>query len=351
MEMNGEQIIKKSKKAPRWIIWGYIICTLAIIAAVASMNYRNEMQKTEAIDFTTDGAIRMEADKYAYLKVEGLTDEVAIYGNVENENDSTNDRYYIAISGGYLYIVDLDFDTIDLLKPLQDYTYSVDENAEKPEAVTIYGMTEGVPDELKKMVVDYYNASVGEDYQITEEQFEMYFGSALLNVRKEPVDTFVEEMIILTAVIGAISIIIMHIAIVIMNKRTKKYIKKNGYEEDLAHQLDDFVEEKHYKEKVILTRDYFVDIKNGFTAFKYSDIKWVHIHNIKYYGTITVSSSIVVHLNDGKTKFQCVEIKGDATDEFLGIFNKICEKVPTDALKGYTQENVKAYKEYKKSLK
>lgn len=351
MEMNGEQIIKKSKKAPRWIIWGYIICTLAIIAAVASMNYRNEMQKPEAIDFTTDGAIRMEADKYAYLKVEGLTDEVAIYGNVENENDSTNDRYYIAISGGYLYIVDLDFDTIDLLKPLQDYTYSVDENAEKPEAVTIYGMTEGVPDELKKMVVDYYNASVGEDYQITEEQFEMYFGSALLNVRKEPVDTFVEEMIIMLAVIGAIFIIIMHIAIVIMNKRTKKYIKKNGYEEDLAHQLDDFVEEKHYKEKVILTRDYFVDIKNGFTAFKYSDIKWVHIHNIKYYGTITVSSSIVVHLNDGKTKFQCVEIKGDATDEFLGIFNKICEKVPTDALKGYTQENVKAYKEYKKSLK
>ena len=36
------------------------------------------------------------------------------------------------------------------------------------------------------------------------------------------------------------------------------------------------------------------------------------------------------------------------TEEFLNIFNKICEKVPTDCLKGYTQENIKAFKKYKK---
>ena len=351
MEMNGEQIIKNGKNTPKGIMWAYVICILAIIIAAGVMTYREENEKPTAIDFTTEGAVGMETDKYAYLKVEGLTDEVAIYGNVENESDSTNDRYYIAVSGKYLYIVDLNYDTIDLLKPLQDYTYSEGENDVQPEPVTIYGMTESVPDELKKMIVDYYNAAVGEEYKITVDQFEMYFGSVLLNVRRQPVNTVLEEVVIIFAFIGAFVVVIMHIAISIINARTKKYLKKNGYEEDLAHQLDDFVEEKHYKEKVILTRDYFVDIKNGFTAFKYSDIKWVHIHNLKYYGTITVSSSIVVHLNDGKTKFQCVEIKGDATDEFLEIFNKICEKAPTDALKGYTQENVKAYKEYRKSLK
>ena len=56
----------------------------------------------------------------------------------------------------------------------------------------------------------------------------------------------------------------------------------------------------------------------------------------------------VVYLKDGKTKVGCMEIKGAPTEEFLGIFNKICEKASTDCLKGYSKENVKAFKEYKK---
>ena len=32
----------------------------------------------------------------------------------------------------------------------------------------------------------------------------------------------------------------------------------------------------------------------------------------------------------------------------LGILNKICEKAPADCLTGYTPENKKAFKEYKK---
>ena len=126
---------------------------------------------------------------------------------------------------------------------------------------------------------------------------------------------------------------------------------ENHYEEELARQLDDFVEEKHYHDKVILTKDFFVDIKNGLVAFKYSDVKWIHIHSLKYYGVFNVSSSIIVHLKDGKTNLQCVEIKGKETEEFMDIFHKLCEKAPEDALRGYTQENIKAYKEYKKSLK
>ena len=108
--------------------------------------------------------------------------------------------------------------------------------------------------------------------------------------------------------------------------------------------------EKHYRDMVILTKDFLVDLKSngGFSTFKYSDVKWIHIHSVKYYGIITTSSSIIVHLNDGKTNIQCIKIKGGTTEEFLNIFNKICEKVPTDCLKGYTQENIKAFKKYKK---
>ena len=351
MEMNGEQIIKKGKKLPKWILWGYVIIILVAVISIGVMMYREENEKPEPIDFTTDGAIDMAIDQYAYLDVEGLTDEVAIYGYTDDENSEENDRYYIAINSGYLYVVDLNFETIDQLKQIQDYTYSTDEEMAIPEPVRIYGMTESVPQELQQMVVDYYNESVGEEYAISVDDFEMYFGSVLLNVRRGPVDTTVEESIFIISLFALFIMIIIHIAVMIINGRTKKYIKNNGYEEEIAQQLDDFVEEKHYNDKVILTRDFLVDIKNGLVAFKYSDVKWIHMHSVKYYGVFNVSSSIILHLKDGKTKLQCVEIKGKATEEFMEIFHKICEKVPQDAFKGYTPENIKAYKEYKKSLK
>jgi len=351
MEMNGEQIVKKGKRTAKWIICGYIICILAIIGAAFWINYRIENETPEPIDFTTDGAIGMANEQYAYFDVQGLTDEVAIYGDVENEYSSENDRYYIAFNQGYMYIVDLDFDTIDLLKPWQDYTYSTDENAVAPETVKIYGMTESIPSELRTMVLDYYNEGLDEQYQLGEEDFENYFGSVLLNVRREPVDTTPQALIIVLAGFALIIIVIVHIAMAVEKGRIKKYLKTNEYEEDLVQQLDDFVEEKHYKEKVILTKDFFVDLKyGGLVAFKYSDVKWVHIHNVKTYG-VTASSNLVIYLKDGKTKASCLEIKGAPTEEFLGILNKICEKAPADCLKGYTPESKKAFKEYKKELK
>ena len=351
MEMNGEQIIKKGKKSPKWIMWGYAIIVLVAIISIGSMMYREENEKPEPIDFTTNGALKMETDQYAYLDVEGLTNEIAIYGYTDDENSEENDRYYIAISGGYLYVVDLNFETIEQLKQIQEYTYSTDENLTIPESVRIYGMTESVPQELQQMVVEYYNEFVGEEYAINVDDFEKYFGSVLLNVRRGPVDTTVEEAVFLISLLALFILIIYHIVTTAIRARAKKYIKNNDYEEELARQLDDFVEEKHYHDKVILTKDFFVDIKNGLVAFKYSDVKWIHIHSLKYYGVFNVSSSIIVHLKDGKTNLQCVEIKGKETEEFMDIFHKLCEKAPEDALKGYTQENIKAYKEYKKSLK
>ena len=66
---------------------------------------------------------------------------------------------------------------------------------------------------------------------------------------------------------------------------------------------------------------------------------------------VGVKTSFVVYLKDGKTNINCVRIKGGTTDEFLEIFNKICDKVPTDCLKGYTKENQDAFKKYKKEIK
>ena len=353
MEIKGEQIIKKENKIPVWILIAYMVCILIIICAIFSINNKKNNKMPEAIDFTTDGALGLKTDQYAYLEVQGLTDEVAIYGDASNTDNTNNDRYYIAFNNGYWYVVDLDFETIEKLKEIQEYTYSTDEDATAPETIKIYGMTDNISDELKQMLVDYYNEGIEDENKISIEDFERYFGSVLLNVRKSPIDTTIEDVFIGIAFIGILLIAIYNIFLVINKNKIKKYIRKNNYEEELSKQLDDNVEEKYYNDKIIITKDFFVDLKTSgiLTAFKFTDAKWVHIHNVKYYGVVTTSSSIIVHLKDGKTSMQCIKIKGGTTDEFLEIFNKICEKLPTDCLKGYTKENQVAFKEYRKGIK
>ena len=352
MEIKGEQIIKNGKKVPKWILIGYFICIIVIIVSIISSENKQE-KKPEAIDFTTEGALGLAENQYAYLEVQGLTDEIAIYGDTDNVSDSNNDRYCIAFNNGYWYVVDLDFETMEKLNEIKEYTYSTDENAVQPEPVKIYGVTEKVSDELKQMLTDYYNEGIEEENKIVIDDFERYFGSVLLNVRKSPVDTTLEDIVIMFAVIGFVILGVYNICIFIIKNRMKKYLKQNDYENILTEQLDDDVEEKHYKDKIIITKDFLVDLKSngGFVTFKFSDVKWVHIHNVKYYGVVTTSSSIIVHLKDRKTTINCVKIKGGTTDEFLEIFNKICEKVSTDCLKGYTKENQELFKEYKQEIK
>lgn len=352
MEEKGEKLLKKAKKMPKCIWIGYLICLIILVLASYSIDNKEQSQIPEAIDLSTNGAMGMEENKYAYLEVQGLSDEVAIYGDTENKNDSANDRYYITLNQGYWYVVDLNFETIDKLKSIQDYTYSTDENAIEPDSVKIYGMTEKIPDELKTMLVDFYNEGLDDEYKISLDNFEENFGSVLLNVRKSPIDTNIEDTFIVLAVLGIFGVFITQIVLIISKNKIQKYINKNGYKEELVHQLDNCVEEKHYKEKIIMTKDFFIDLKSSSgIVFKYSDVKWVHIHNVKYYGVMTVSSSIIVHLRDGKTQMRCVEIKGNPTEEFLDIFNKICDKAPADCLKGYTKENLQEFRQYKKDLK
>lgn len=350
MEINGEDIVKKSKVSSILII-GYIVCIVLIVVSIYFIN-KKENNKPEPIDFTINGAIDIGTGKYAYLNVDGLSSEVAIYGNTENEKDSSNDRYYIAISNGYWYIVDLNFETINKLKDIQEYTYSTDANATKPESVKLYGVTEEISSELKKMIIDYYNEGLEDENKVDVSDFENYFGSVMLNVRKSPVDTTTEDLIIVFAGIALIIVAIYHVSISIVKKRVRKYLKDNQYEEELINELNNNVETKYYKDDVILTKNFFINKKNGsLIVFKYSDIKWIYTSNLKYRGIVTTSTSIIACLKDGKTSLHCVSINGKETAEFSEVFKKLCEKVSDDCLKGYTAENEKEYKEYAKKIK
>ena len=344
--MDGRQILKKSKKIPTKIKIGYIISILMILIGIYLINSAQKTNEDiEPINISETGTYELGTEEYVSIDVQGLTYEIARLGDSNN----IEGRFFIAISDENLFLVDLDSETIDKLKEVQEYLSSDSETV--PQPVLINGITEEIPTELKKIIIEYYNSIVGEESAITESEFENYFGSVLINTRRSAVDTSFEEALVILGVFGIIIIFITHIIEMFSNKKIIDYLKKNDYEEDLINQLDNSVEEKHYKDKVIITKDYLVDISHKFTAFKFLDVKWIHVHNVRYYGTITVSSSIIVHLKDGKTNLQCVEIKGKETDEFIGILNMICEKIPADSLKGYTKENAKEFNEYRRQVR
>ena len=343
MKMNGERIIKKGKKTPKLLVWAYAIGILAIITSIGISVYKMIDAEKKAIDFTTNGALNMKTEQYAYLEVE----ELDTFSYTINENSKEEETYYIAMSLGYPYVVKLDSKT---LKQIEENAYTADTETIETKPVTIYGMTESVPQELKQKIIDELNFIVGEDYAITVNDFELYFGTVLLNTERSPADIDFNIKLLLIEIIMLFCTIIIHIRFKISRTKIKKYLKVNHYKEDIIQQLDNFVEEEYYHGDTILTNDFLVDIKEGLVAFKYSDIKWLYIRDVKIY-TFCIETSIFVHLKDGKTKLECAIVVGKRTNELMDIFHKLCEKAPEDALKGYTQENIKAYKEYKKSLK
>lgn len=342
--MKANEILKQGKHTSKKFLIVYIICIIAIIFSLIIATELIENEKPNATDFTENGAIGTETGKYVYLQIDGLSDVIATYG------DSEIEKYYIAINGYDWYIVSLSSSDLEELKNIQAYTYGQIEN--KPASVTIYGITEEVPDDLKKIAIDFYNQGLEDDEKITIDDFENYFGSVMLNTMKDPVDLTIETIVGLISVITLFVVVIIQFSNKLIRVKVNKYLEKNNYKEELEKQLSDNVEETFFNEKLIITKDFLIDTTNGsFVVVKFSDIKWIYTHRLKYYGVVSISNNIIMQLKDGKTQFQCLNTKGKISDEFEKVFDKICEKVSNDTLKGYTQENIKEFKEYKRELK
>ena len=342
--MKSHEILKKGKKTSKnfWIV--YFVCIFLIIVSGVVAIKKIEAEKPKATDLTENGAIGTETEKYVYLQVDGLTDVIATSVNDETE------KYYIAINDYEWYIVKLSSTDLEELKNIQAYTYGEIEN--KPASVIVYGITEEVPEEMKEIAIDFYNEGLDDDEKITIDQFENYFGSVMLDTTRDPVDLTAETIIALISLITIIVTIIIQIMSKLVKIKVFKYLEKNNYKEELEKQLDDNIEETFFNEKVIITKDFIIDTTNGeFVAVKFSDIKWVYTHRLKYYGVVSISNNIIMILKDGKSQFQCLNTKGKISDEFEKVFEKICEKLPNDSLKGYTQENITEFKEYKRELK
>lgn len=201
MKHNKKQTAKKDRKSISLVKIGYVIGILAIVVSILWIIIK-KVRTPEPIDFTTDGAIGIEAEKYAYLNVQGLSTEIDLQNNSQG-------RYYIAYNGGYMYIVKLDFKTKMQLKSWQNYTNSEKKDIKEPKTEKIYGTTESISDDLKQRILDSYNEGLSEQHKIEEYEFENYFGSVLLNSKRDVGDIFVPQTILCVTIIGIAIVLIL----------------------------------------------------------------------------------------------------------------------------------------------
>lgn len=323
--MKVKESLKQGKHTSKKFFIIEFICIVVIILSVFIMSDRIEKEKPNATDLSQNGAIGTEAGKYVYLQIDGLSDEIAI--------GPDDEKYYVAINDGVGYIVSLSSVELEELNNIHEYTYGNIEN--RPASVNVYGITKEVPDDLKQIAIDFFNEGLDDEQKITVDQ-----------------DVSLELILVLISVITLFVTIIIQICNKVIRIKTFKYLEKNSYEKELEKQLEDNVEETFFNDKLIVTKDFLVDTTGEtFVAVKFSDIKWIYTHRLKYYGVVSISNNIIILLNDGKTQFQCLDTKGKISDEFEKAFDKICDKLPNDSLKGYTQENIIEFKEFKKNLK
>lgn len=349
--MNGEEILKKGKKVKKWIKIAILLVILAIIALFANIGYKTEKVKENPVSFTENYGMNVKEGNYAYMDVELLTSTVATYGSNEDSTNWKNARFYIAFSENYMYLVELNEETYNQLKEIQEFTYTTEETAEHPGNKRIYGVAQKIPAELKPIVIEYYSQYIGNEGTINETNFDEYFGTLLLNVRANPANINTETIILLILIIILIIFISMAHVTLSNTRKTKKYLAKNEYyEHEIEKELEDATTEKFMFNQISLTNNYIVDVINGLTIVKYSDIKWLYVHKLKRYG-ITVSTQVILKLKDGKSSFNVLEVAGEGNQETETITNKICERLSSDTLIGYTKENIKKFKEYKKELK
>lgn len=322
MENNRLKVQKRINKYNISIIT--IVILIAVIGLCIFKAYeKSKQQLPEPVSMSSVNI----PDVYASIDVSLLTEPFA-------ENDES-ECSFVVDKNEYLSVVVLSDDDIERLKAIKEYTYSDDESIEAPESIKIQGMTQVIPEDLKKIIIESYN-ELYDDNSLNEENFEEYMGNVYLNTKLSPINYSVE---ILAGILSGIFAII-YIKTIISTRLTLRKYTLNGSLEYIYSQLDQIDTVVYNKDKFFLTREYIVDCSNGLVIIKYDDIRWIYPFQIVQYGITTDKSIIIV--DKDKKRFKVLEMWGigkkERTEMYDIVYNEICKRAP-NALKGYTSEN------------
>lgn len=340
--MDKEKEFMKNIQAKKgFLIGGILIIVLCLIGEVYAFYNAKKIEKSPV---TMVESHSKDLGTYACIEVTSMTDYFATY----SEDNKEKEKFYFLFDENYVYIANLDQKSFDKLKTIYDYSYrDEDPEMKEPKPVKVCGNTKTIPDDLKKLAIDNYNAIIPNS-ELTSSNFTSYFGIYYMNTADTPMGNMVYTTIMvgIFAFVGAL-LVLAH------NKRTKlTKSTMNVYEQKLEMIKSEAISEDalyNKKAKMYLTKNYIISYANGFEIIDYKNVVWVYPHELRRNGFVS-QKSIYVVTSDAKAHV-IATLPAGKKDRLMfdEIYNTLLLKVP-DALKGYTKENIASVKElYKKN--
>lgn len=329
---NKEEFLKNIKSSKITLIVGILFLLSSLVSGIiVYYNKDKEMKNVKAL-----AEVKKE-EVYASVDVQVMTDYFATndYAGIEHKT-------YFVWDNEYLYIVDLNDKTRESLNAIYDYSYAEEKQEEKPNSVTIKGMTKTIPSDLKKIAIDAYNTLYDEKILNTS-NFSDYLGVVYLDTYESPMTDLTTELIVCLPflIIGVIVIFVYFRK----NMVTKKCIEKlEGKWEEVLQEMDASDNFYFKKAKVYVTRNYVVSYAGGLEVYPYSDIVWIYPHEYRYNGSLSQKSIMMVTKNGKAHKLATISASKKNLNTFDEMYDTLMNRMP-NVLSGYTKENKDKAKE------
>lgn len=272
-----------------------------------------------------------EEGEYASININTIPYGFAI----ENE---TLKYYFVMDEQDFLYIA-----------RITDKTYEEMEKAYEADkenfSYELKGYVFKIPKELKKLGIEAYNEAFEENEEVekmTNSNFEEYVGSVYLDETYTPQSSNASTLIVISvfSFIGALVFLVTFIT----SKATLKKIDSSRIEE-AKEELKSSNVKSYSKQKLYLTDRYVVSRNGGIYILEYREILWAY-NLINYYRGVATGKSLMA-CTVNKKRF-AIGYSSNANDDTNDeIMREIKLKNP-DLRIGFTDENKKFFKEYKK---
>ena len=274
------------------------------------------------------GEVKKE-NVYAAIEAQVMTDYFAT-----NDYSGREHKTYFVWDEKYLYIVDLNEQSLADLQGIYDYSYN--EGQAKPSPVFISGTTKNIPTDLKDIATKAYNDLYKEDV-LNANNFSDYLGVVYLDTYDNPMmDLSTSLILCLPTLIGGCIILFGYFY---KNNLTKKSIRKLGNKWYMVlKEIGSYDTVCYKKAKVYLTRNFIISYTNGVEVYDYNDIVWVYPHEYRYNGVLSQKSLFIVTKDTHMHKLAIVNASKKNLTLFDKIYDTFLKRVP-NALSGYTNEN------------
>lgn len=331
--MNNNEALKLLKGNKKNILISMGVILLGIIAIFIGAGSSINPDDLTPVEYNTlISSKKDEPEQYATVGIKYLP-----YLFAEETTDYGSKKYYIVFDEfDYPYIARLKDETYQKLEKQYDNNEEINYN--------LKGFLYEQDEELKKLAIESHR-ELFEDSEITEANYELYFGKTYLDEDLVP-QTAAEIIFLVIGIpllfIGLICLIISIIAKLRFKKNIRKYNK-----DELEYELSKSSTLYFKKEEICLTDNYVISTFMGLDILKYEDILWLYVENRRY-NFISIGKYLIARTKNKKIIQLAYSFRNE--ELLIQIMNKIAEK-NNKIMLGFTKENNKSYKELIKNNK